>query len=76
MEVDLALLADAATIDVGVLDSTNWTVHLEAIGNDEDGNAVRIILDGQLENLGSPNRTLSGTWNSGDTTGDFKLTRE
>ena len=67
---------DAAPIRVGILDSRNWTVHLEADARDEDGNSVLIVVDGTLEDVGSPNRTLSGTWSRGDTEGDFKLTRE
>jgi hypothetical protein len=67
---------DAAEIDVGVLDSKNWTVHLEASGTDRDGNAVRIVVDGRLDELGSEHRTLTGTWNRNGITGDFKLTRE
>ena len=67
---------DAATIEVGILDSTNWTVHLEANARDEAGNTVRVVLDGKLEDIGSPHRTLTGTWSRGDTRGDFKVTRE
>ena len=67
---------DAANIEVGVLDSKNWTVHIEAAGVDRDDTPVRIVVDGQLEDLGSPNRTLSGTWNRNGTTGAFTLTRE
>ena len=66
----------AAAIKVGRLDSTNWTVHLEGEGKDERGNPLRIVVDGKLENLGSPKRTLSGTWLRGSTKGNFKLTRE
>jgi hypothetical protein len=68
--------ADEAPIKVGTLNSTNWTVHLEGDGKDERGGAVRIVVDGQLDNLGSPKRTLSGTWTRGTTKGTFKLTRE
>lgn len=67
---------DAATIRVGTLNSGNWTVHLEADGEDEDGNPVLIVIDGELENLGSPKRTLTGTWNRGGTESNFTLTRE
>jgi hypothetical protein len=67
---------DAAPIKVGRLDSTKWAVHLEAEFKDEKGNLVQIVVDGQLDNLGSPNRTFSGTWSRGGTTGSFKLTRE
>ena len=61
---------------MGALDSTKWTVHLEADSKDERGNPVKVIVDGKLDNIGSPNRTLTGTWTRGNTKGDFKLTRE
>ena len=67
---------DAATIRVGILDSSDWTVHIEADGVDGDDNPVRIVIDGALDDLGSPNRTLSGTWTRDGTEGDFTLTRE
>ena len=67
---------DEATIDVGKLDSSNWTVHLEATSKDEAGNPVKVVVDGQIDNLGSAKRTLSGTWKRGAVTGDFKVTRE
>jgi len=53
-----------------------WAVHLEADSKDERGSTVRIIIDGKLENIGSPNRTLSGTWSRGNIKGTFKLTRQ
>ena len=67
---------DQAQIRVGTLDSTKWTVHLEADSKDERGNAVKVVVDGKLENIGSLNRTLTGTWTRGNIKGDFKLTRE
>jgi hypothetical protein len=67
---------DAATIRVGTLNSSNWTVHLEADGKDEKGSPLRIVVDGQIENLGSPKRTLTGTYTRGTVKGTFKLTRE
>lgn len=67
---------DAAVIQSGELDSSNWSVHIEAAGNDDMGNPVTTIIEGTIEDLGSPNRTLSGTWRRGTVTGDFQLTRE
>lgn len=67
---------DEATIDVGTLDPSNWSVHIEAASKDEAGKPVRVVIDGKLDNLGSAKRTLSGTWKRGTTAGDFKLTRE
>ena len=46
------------------------------MSKDEAGNPVRVVVDGQIENLGSAKRTLSGTWKRGSAIGDFKLTRE
>jgi hypothetical protein len=68
--------SDEAPIRVGTLDSTKWTVHLEADSKDEKGNPVKITVDGKLEDIGSHNRTITGTWIRGTTKGDFKLTRE
>jgi len=67
---------DEAPIRVGTLDSTKWTVHLEAAAKDERGNPIPIVVDGRLENIGSHNRTLTGTWMRGKVKGDFTLTRE
>ena len=67
---------DEAPIKVGTLDSSKWTLHLEADSKDERGNAVKVIVDGKLENIGSPNRTLTGTWARGNVKGNFKLARE
>jgi hypothetical protein len=67
---------DEAPIRVGTLDSTKWTLHLEADSKDERGNAVKVVVDGKLADIGSPNRTLTGTWTRGNVKGDFKLKRE
>ena len=67
---------DAAVIKVGRLDSSKWTVHLEGEAKDESGKPLLIVVDGQLDNLGSSRRTLSGTWTRGGTKGTFKITRE
>jgi hypothetical protein len=59
------------------LDSSAWTVHIEAErpGNGKTA-ALQCVIDGKLANLGSYNRTLTGTWTQGTTKGEFKLTRE
>ena len=68
---------DAVPFKSATLDSSTWTVHIEAEraakGN---GAAVRYVIDGKLSNLGSYNRSLSGTWTAGSTKGDFKITRD
>ena len=67
---------DEAPIRVGVMDSAKWTLRLEADSKDQRGNPVKVILDGKPENIGSHNRTFTGTWTRGNAKGDFKLTRE
>ena len=48
------------------LDPDTWQVHLEAAG---------VVIDGRLENIGSPHRVLSGTWTQAGAKGDFRLVR-
>ena len=61
---------EAVNIQNISLDVTNWTVRIQA------DMPVQIAADGKIEDLSSPHRTLSGTWNQGKTKGDFKLTRD
>jgi hypothetical protein len=59
-------------LKVANLDASNWTVHFEADTKDQK----HIVMDGKLENIGSYNRTITGTWTEGAMKGDFKLTRD
>ena len=68
---------EAVPFTAATLDSSAWTVHIEAERPAKGATAaVRYVIDGKLVNLGSYNRTLSGTWTSGGTKNDFKLTRD
>ena len=68
---------DAVPFKTATLDSSTWAVHIEAERPAKGASpAVRYVIDGKLSNLGSYNRTLNGTWTSGATKGDFKLTRD
>jgi len=60
---------------VVTLDSSKWTVHIEAQAKDQSGNPVNFVIDGKLDNILSYNRTLAGTWSHGNVKGDFKITR-
>lgn len=62
----------AVPLKIANLDASNWTVHFEAETKDHQP----IVIDGKLENIGSYNRTITGTWSEGDRKGDFKLTRD
>jgi hypothetical protein len=63
-------------LKVATLDASKWMVHFEADGKDQAGAAVHIVIDGKLDNIGSYNRTITGTWMQGSTKADFKLTRD
>jgi hypothetical protein len=58
------------------LDPAKWMVHFEADAKDQSGSPVHVVADGKLENIGSYNRTITGTWTQGAAKGDFKITRD
>lgn len=66
----------SAPFTSAVLNPDNWTVHIEVEDRDDSDNPVTVVIDGQLDDLGSHNRTLAGTWRRGDVEGDFKIARE
>ena len=39
-----------------------FKVYLEIDGKDARGNAVAIVADGTMHNVGLPNRSITGTW--------------
>jgi len=61
---------------VATMDPNKWMVHFEADGKDKSGTPVHIVIDGKIDNLGSYNRTIAGTWTQGSVKGDFKVTRD
>jgi hypothetical protein len=58
------------------LDPEKWMVHFEADAKDQSGKPVHVVADGKLDNIGSYNRTVTGTWTQGDAKGEFKITRD
>jgi len=63
-------------LKVANLDADKWMVHFEADTKDQSGAPVHIVADGKLDNIGSYNRTITGTWTQGAAKGDFKITRD
>jgi len=63
-------------LTAATLDASKWTVHIEGEGKDQAGSPVKIVADGKMDNIGSYNRTITGTWTQGSAKGDFKLTRD
>ena len=58
------------------LDPNGWVVKLEAEGKDKDGSAVRYVIEGKIENLELPNRSIVGTWSSNKGRGAFTASRQ
>jgi hypothetical protein len=65
----------SASIDA-TLDSSEWTVHIEAIGTDAAGDTVTYVADGTVEDAGSRSRSISGTWQTGNANSRFTISRE
>jgi hypothetical protein len=66
----------AIPLTTATLDASKWAVHLEGDGKDQAGNPVHIVADGKMDNIGSYNRVITGTWTQGSAKGDFKVTRD
>ena len=66
---------DAVPVDAITLDVTKWTVRFDADAKSASG-PVRISVEGQLNDIASAHRTITGTWRQGTAKGDFKLTRD
>jgi hypothetical protein len=58
------------------LEPNGWAVRLEAEGKDKDGSTVRYVIEGKLENLELPNRSINGTWSSDKGRGTFTASRQ
>ena len=58
------------------LEPNGWVVKIEAEGKDKDGSAVRYVIEGKLENIELPNRSINGTWSSNKGRGAFTASRQ
>lgn len=67
---------NAVPLKIATLDPVKWAVHLEADMKDSKGAVVPVVIDGTIGDIGSYNRTLSGTWVQGTTKGTFMLRRD
>jgi hypothetical protein len=65
---------DAVPVPAILLDVTNWTIRFEATAKGAPGD--RIAVEGKIDDLGSPHRTIVGSWRQGAAKGTFKLTRD
>jgi hypothetical protein len=58
------------------LDPNGWVVKLEADGKDAAGGNVHYVIEGKIENLELPNRSINGTWQSNKGRGAFTASRQ
>lgn len=66
---------DAVPVPTILLDVANWTIRFEATSKGAAG-TDRIAVEGKIDDLGSPHRTIAGSWRQGAAKGTFKLTRD
>jgi hypothetical protein len=67
---------DNIPLKAASLEPNGWVVKLEADGKDKDGSAVRYVIEGKIENLELPNRSITGTWSSNKGRGAFTASRQ
>jgi hypothetical protein len=58
------------------LDPNGWVVTFEADGKDAAGGNVHYVIEGKIENLELPNRSINGTWQSNKGRGAFTASRQ
>lgn len=57
------------------LDPADWSVRIEADA-DSAGRTVSYVIEGHIEDLELPNRTIVGTWRHGSGRGAFEVQRQ
>jgi hypothetical protein len=67
---------NAIKAKVARVNPEDWSVHIEADGKDAQGRPVAYVIDGKIDDLGTYNRSIIGTWNTGAIKGDFSITRQ
>lgn len=67
---------NAVKAKVVKVNPVDWSLHLEADAKDAQGKPVSYVIDGKIDDLGTYNRSIIGTWNVGTVKGDFSITRQ
>jgi len=67
---------DNIPISKASLDPKGWMVTLEADAKDKAGASVHYVIQGHIENLELPNRSIVGTWSGGSGKGAFEASRQ
>ena len=66
---------DNIPVAKATLEPKGWMVTIEADAKDKAG-AITYVVDGKIENLPMPNRTITGTWKSQRGSGAFRIQRQ
>jgi hypothetical protein len=67
---------NAIPIKNAKVDPNDWRLHVEAEGKDAEGRPAKYVIDGTIDDLGTYNRSIAGTWSVGAVKGDFSITRQ
>lgn len=67
---------DDMPITSASLDPKGWVVHIEAAAKDKSGKPLHYVIDGKIEHLELPNRSIVGTWKSEEGSGAFDVSRQ
>ncbi|HEY7671842.1 MAG TPA: hypothetical protein VIC71_06475 [Gammaproteobacteria bacterium] len=67
---------DNIAITKATLEPEGWVVTLEADAKDRAGAAIHYVIEGKIENLELPNRSVIGTWRSERGQGAFEMSRQ
>jgi len=67
---------DNIAIKNATLNPEGWVVHLEGDSKDKTGKPITYVIDGKIENLPLPQRSITGTWKAQGESGPFKISRQ
>lgn len=67
---------NAIPVRVATVNPKDWSLHMEADTTDAQGRAVTYVIDGKINDLGTHNRTIAGTWRVNGAEGRFSITRQ
>ena len=67
---------DNIAIAEATLDPDDWSVHIEADAQTDAGRSIRYVIDGTIQELELPSRSIIGTWRSQEGRGAFDIRRQ
>jgi hypothetical protein len=67
---------DDIEIDEAALDPDGWVVTISADAQDDAGRTLNYVIEGRIENLELPTRSIVGSWRHERGEGDFAVGRQ